>query len=293
MRLATQAIASSAARRTTALAGSALGAQGQRGSWPAPGLTRCRRQAGASPPSLRRLPVVHSTSPAPAAPRAAGAGCTACPRCWRSRRTAISSSYLIEQTPTSGCICNSTPTTDAHAIPAALPSPAGAVVLARANAALSELVQTSSVVECRRRGWSRRRSGSRRAPAAWPAVDCSFAPGAVTSAARIASLDDASAATRARRLLRAKSGSVVKTQRQSRHVARALCRLLLPRGSRLQLIWPVADSGRAVAVRWIRERAWGGSRQGRTAELVVAVRLALAPGGRIGVSQRPSTVAAK
>jgi hypothetical protein len=40
-----------------------------------------------------------------------GAGCTACPRCWRSRRTAISWSYPIEQTPTSGCICNSTPTT--------------------------------------------------------------------------------------------------------------------------------------------------------------------------------------
>ena len=34
----------------------------------------------------------------------------------------------------------STPTTDAHAIPPALPPPAGAVVLARANAGLSELV---------------------------------------------------------------------------------------------------------------------------------------------------------
>ena len=113
------------------------------------------------------------------------------PRCWRSRRTAISSSYPIEQTPTSGCICSSTPTTDAHAIPAALPSPARAVVLARVNAALSELVQTSSVVQRRQRGRSRGRSGSRRAPAARAAVDCSFAPGAVTSAARIASLDHA------------------------------------------------------------------------------------------------------
>ena len=120
-----------------------------------------------------------------------GAGCTACPRCWRSRRTAISSSYPIEQTPTSGFICRSTPTTDAHAIPAALPSPARAVALARVNAALSELVQTSSVVQHRQRGRSRRRSGSRRAPAARAAVDCSFAPGAVTSAARIASLDHA------------------------------------------------------------------------------------------------------
>ena len=54
-----------------------------------------------------------------------------------------------------------------------------------------QLVQTSSVVECRGRGCSRRRSGSRRVPAARPAVDCSFAPGAVTSAARIASLDHA------------------------------------------------------------------------------------------------------
>jgi hypothetical protein len=35
-------------------------------------------------------------------------------------------------------------------------------------------VQTNSVVECRRRGWSCRRSGSRRAPAARPAVDCWF-----------------------------------------------------------------------------------------------------------------------
>ena len=57
------------------------------------------------------------------------------------QKTAISSSYPIEQTPTSGCICNSTPTTRRSAIPAALPSPARAVVLARANAALSELVQ--------------------------------------------------------------------------------------------------------------------------------------------------------
>jgi hypothetical protein len=58
-----------------------------------------------------------------------GAGCTACPRCWRSRTTAISSSYPIEHTPTSGCICSSTPTTDGHPIPTALPSPARAVVL--------------------------------------------------------------------------------------------------------------------------------------------------------------------
>ena len=73
-----------------------------------------------------------------------GAGCAAYPRCWRSRRTAISSSHPIEQTPTSGCISSSTPTTDAHATPAALPSPGRAVVLARANAALSELVPGGS-----------------------------------------------------------------------------------------------------------------------------------------------------
>ena len=36
-----------------------------------------------------------------------GAGCAAYPRCWRSRRTAISSSHPIEQTPTSGCISSS------------------------------------------------------------------------------------------------------------------------------------------------------------------------------------------
>jgi hypothetical protein len=33
-----------------------------------------------------------------------------CPRWWRSRRTAISSSYPIEQTPTSRCVCSLMPT---------------------------------------------------------------------------------------------------------------------------------------------------------------------------------------
>ncbi len=51
--------------------------------------------------------------------------------------------------------------------------------------ALSRLDQTSSVVQHRRRGCSRRRSGSRRAPAAGPAVDCSFAPVRVMSSSRI------------------------------------------------------------------------------------------------------------
>jgi hypothetical protein len=69
-----------------------------------------------------------------------GTGCVACPRCWRSRRTAVNSSCPIQQPPTSRCVCSSTPTTDARAAPAALPSPARAVVLPRANAALSELV---------------------------------------------------------------------------------------------------------------------------------------------------------
>ncbi len=89
-----------------------------------------------------------------------GAGCTACSRCWRSRRTAISSSYPIEQTPTSGCMCRSTPTTDAHAIPAALPSPARAVVVARANAALSELVHCDSAASRRQVARYVRTSGS-------------------------------------------------------------------------------------------------------------------------------------
>jgi len=81
--------------------------------------------------AISAAPFVHSHKP--------GAGCTACSRCWRSKRTAISSSHPIEQTPASRCICSSTPSTDARAIPAALPSPARAVALARANAALSEL----------------------------------------------------------------------------------------------------------------------------------------------------------
>ena len=58
----------------------------------------------------------------------------------------FSSSYPIEQTPTSRCICSSTPTTDARAMPAALPSPARAVVLARASVALSELVHLDTDV---------------------------------------------------------------------------------------------------------------------------------------------------
>ena len=62
---------------------------------------------------------------------------------------------------------------------------------AAATARRLVFVRTSSVVQHRRRGCSRRRSGSRRAPAARPAVGCSFAPGAVTSAARIASLHHA------------------------------------------------------------------------------------------------------
>jgi hypothetical protein len=51
--------------------------------------------------------LVHSTSRAPAG--------VPCPRCRRSRRTTISSSCPIEQTPTSGCRCSSTPSTDARA----------------------------------------------------------------------------------------------------------------------------------------------------------------------------------
>ena len=49
------------------------------------------------------------------------------------------------------------------------------------------IVQTNSVVECRRRGWSRRRSGSRRAPAARPAVGCWFPPIRAMSSSRIRS----------------------------------------------------------------------------------------------------------
>jgi len=46
-------------------------------------------------------------------------------------------------------MCSSAPTTDARAISVALPSPARAVVLARANAALSELVPYTSAAERR------------------------------------------------------------------------------------------------------------------------------------------------
>jgi hypothetical protein len=46
--------------------------------------------------------------------RKPGAGGVACLRCRRSRSTTISSSCPIEQTPTSGCACSSTPSTDAR-----------------------------------------------------------------------------------------------------------------------------------------------------------------------------------
>jgi hypothetical protein len=99
-------------------------------------------------PALRPL-LRHGWSNLPSALRTlatrpfhkSGAGCTACPRFRRSGRPAVSSSYAIEQTPTSRCICRGAPTTDARAIPPALPSPARAVVLGPRDAALSELVQ--------------------------------------------------------------------------------------------------------------------------------------------------------
>jgi hypothetical protein len=87
----------------------------------------------------RSRPTARSSSPARPFHKP-GAGCAACPRCRRSRRTAVSPSCPIEQTPMSRCICSSTPTTDARAIAGALRSPARAGVLARANAALPELV---------------------------------------------------------------------------------------------------------------------------------------------------------
>jgi hypothetical protein len=55
-----------------------------------------------------------------------------------------------------------------------LPLRRGDAPVSERAAAAPLLVQTNSVVECLRRGWSRRRSGSRRAPAARSAVDCWF-----------------------------------------------------------------------------------------------------------------------
>jgi hypothetical protein len=128
-----------------------------------------------------RLPeIVHSTSPAPAARRTRVAGGAEEPLLARRTRSSTRRRH------------------DAYAAPRRRRTRARSRRLSlrlrerlcstHANAALSELVQTSSVVECRRRGWLRTRRGSRRAPAARPAVDRSFARGAVTSAARIASL---------------------------------------------------------------------------------------------------------
>jgi hypothetical protein len=95
----------------------------------------------------RHLVFVHSTSRAPAGWRACVAGGAEEPR--------VSWSCPIEQMPTSGCICNSTPSTDARAIRAAVPSPARAVVPDRANAALPELVPSISAENER---WRARRS---------------------------------------------------------------------------------------------------------------------------------------
>jgi hypothetical protein len=92
-----------------------------------------------------------------------GSGCAACPRCWRSRRIAVSSSRSIEQRPTSRFICSFTPTTDMRTIPAALPSPARVVELARANAALSEIVPGDNAIDDRvhaRNPWQRISAGA-------------------------------------------------------------------------------------------------------------------------------------
>ncbi len=64
-------------------------------------------------------------------------------------------------------------------------SPRKAGVSSRRSTSLSKIVQTNTVVECRRRGWSRRRSGSRRAPARRLAVDCWFPPIRAMSSSRI------------------------------------------------------------------------------------------------------------
>ena len=77
-------------------------------------------------PAISSLSTNPRSSPTIRSPRPATSSLTA-----QSRRTAISSSYSIEHTPTSGCICSSTPTTDARAIPAALPSHARATLRAR------------------------------------------------------------------------------------------------------------------------------------------------------------------
>ena len=57
--------------------------------------------------------------------------------------------------------------------------------LRKSSAGLLLVVQTNSVVECRGRRWSRRRSGSRRAPAARPGVDRWFPPIRAMSSSRI------------------------------------------------------------------------------------------------------------
>jgi hypothetical protein len=92
-----------------------------------------------------------------------GTGCAACPRCWRSSRTAVSSSCSIEQRPTSRCVCSFTPTADTRAIPATLPSPARPVELPRANGALSEIVHSTSQHGGDSRCPSARRTSRRRA----------------------------------------------------------------------------------------------------------------------------------
>jgi hypothetical protein len=70
-----------------------------------------------------------------------GAGCTACPRCWRSRRSAVSSSCPIGQTTTPRCICSSTPTTYASAMPRLSLRLRERLCSWRPSAALSEIVQ--------------------------------------------------------------------------------------------------------------------------------------------------------
>ena len=68
------------------------------------------------------------------------AGSTARPRWWRSRRTPINSSYPIEQMRRQDAYAATRRRRTCASIAATISSPARAVVLARANAALSELV---------------------------------------------------------------------------------------------------------------------------------------------------------
>ena len=132
---------------------------------------RCREEArGFRPPTTRRKSTIHGPGVLAHTVESAGersglatfaetagsrpfhkraAGCTACPRCWRAEEPLFARCDRSGKRRRQYAYAAPRRRRDARANPAALPSPARAAVVARASAALSEIVQGGSA-ECDR-----------------------------------------------------------------------------------------------------------------------------------------------